>query len=222
MGCEVWFMKHKTKIMIVVVAALCSACDFSVEALFQPIPFAENSGPLTSAEIQYFTSNMKESVSPEQIACISKEAAVRAAKLGDPETLDPTQVELLPVDGWSLLDKPGKRLLLTQVVINQTLPLCSHSPSSPFAANSGPLTNDEIQHFASKMKESTGDEVAACLSKEAAARASKLGDPEMLDPTTVDISADHWIAIDKYSKRFLLAYEVVMEAIPICTMGKGK
>jgi len=84
---------------------------------------------LTSEEIQEFTANMKESLGDEVTECLSKEAAVRAAKLGDPETLDPTTVELLPVDQWGTLDKSGNRLILTQVVINQAIPHCTQGKS---------------------------------------------------------------------------------------------
>jgi len=215
-------MKHKTKIMMVILASLCSACDFSVKDLFPPTPFAENSGPLTSAEIESFASKMKESMGNEFAACISKEAAARALKLGDPETLDPTKVELLPVDEWGTLDKVGKRIILTQVVFNQASPLCIKPSSSPFVANSGPLTSDEIQYFTSKLKEPIGKQIVACISKEAAVRASKLGDPETLDSTAVGLSSDQWSKLDKSGKRLILTQVVIGQSTPICTQGKGK
>ena len=118
-------MKLKAKVICVCLASLCCACDSSLNNLFQPSPFDVNNGPLTSEEIQVFTSDMKASIDNEVLECLSKEAAVRAAKLGDPETLDPTSVELLPVNQWGELDKSGKRLILTQVVINQAILLCT-------------------------------------------------------------------------------------------------
>jgi hypothetical protein len=67
---------------------------------------------------------MQESLGDAVAECLAEEATVRASKIGDPEKLDPNKVELLPVDQWSALDKSGKRLILTQVIINQAIPLC--------------------------------------------------------------------------------------------------
>ncbi len=103
------------------VVSLCSACDSSLEELFQT---EESSGPLSIDEIQAFASNM-ESIGPDVTECLSKEATIRASKIGDPEKLDPSKVELLPVDHWNVLDKSGKRIILTQVVFNQAIPLCT-------------------------------------------------------------------------------------------------
>jgi hypothetical protein len=110
--------------IFVFLASLCSACDSSLEELFEPSPFDTSNGPLTINEIQYFTSNMQESLGDAVAECLAEEATVRASKIGDPEKLDPNKVELLPVDQWSALDKSGKRLILTQVIINQAIPLC--------------------------------------------------------------------------------------------------
>ena len=118
-------MKFRTKLICVGLASLCSACDSSLEELFRPSPFDANNGPLTGNEIQYLTSELKKSIGDEVAECLLKEATVRASKLGDPETLDPTTVELLPVDQWSTLGKSGKRIILTQVVINQAIPICT-------------------------------------------------------------------------------------------------
>ena len=123
-------MKVRMKLICECLASLCGACDSSLDELFQPSPFDIKNGPLTSEEIQEFTSSMKESIGDEVTDCLSKEAAVRAAKIGDPETLDPTTVELLPVNQWAALDKSGKRLILTQVVINQAIPFCTQGKSN--------------------------------------------------------------------------------------------
>tara|TARA_B110000116_G_C16470240_1_gene417801 strand:+ start:87 stop:623 length:537 start_codon:yes stop_codon:yes gene_type:complete len=177
-----------------------------------------NDGPLTGKEIQYLTSTMKESIGDEVAECLLKEATVRASTLGDPETLDPTTVELLPVDQWSILDKSGKRMILTQVVLNQAIPLCTRGK-----VNNGPLSSEEIQDFSSKMNESIGNEVAECLLKEATVRASKLGDPETLDPTMVELlPVDQWSALGKSGRRTILTQVVLSQAIPTCTQGKGE
>ena len=118
-------MNFKAKFFCAFIASMCSACDLSLEELFEPSPFDTSNGPLTSNEIQYFTSNMQESLSDEVADCLAEEATARASTIGDPETLAPTKVDLLPVDQWGALDKSGKRLILTQVVINQAIPLCT-------------------------------------------------------------------------------------------------
>jgi hypothetical protein len=122
-------MKIGTKLICVSLALLCSACDSSLDKLIQPSLFDSNNGPLTKEEIQEFasnmTSNMRESIGDEVAECLLKEAIARSAKLGDPETLDPISVELLPVNQWEALDKFGKRLILTQVLFNQAIPLCT-------------------------------------------------------------------------------------------------
>ncbi len=103
-------MKFRAKLICVGLASICSACDSPFDELVRSSPFEVNSGPLSREEIQSFASEMKESVGDEVAQCLSTEATARAAKLGDPETLDPSTVELLPVDQWSALDKFGKRL----------------------------------------------------------------------------------------------------------------
>ena len=122
-------MNCRAMFIFVFLAPLCSACDFSLEELFEPSPFDTSNGPLTINEIQYFASNMQESLGDAVAECLAEEATVRASKIGDPEKLDPNKVELLPVDQWSALDKSGKRLILTQVIINQAILLCTKEKS---------------------------------------------------------------------------------------------
>lgn len=94
---------------------------------------------------------------------------------------------------------------------------------NPFDNSSGPLTRDEIQHFASNMHESLGDELADCIIEEATVRASSIGDPEMLDPNSVDLlPADHWTELDKSDKRVILAQVVFSQAGIQCTKKEGK
>jgi hypothetical protein len=118
-------MKIETKLICMSLALLCSACDSSLGKLFQPSLVDSKHGPLTREEIQEFAFNMSDSIGDEVAECLVKEAIVRSAKLGDPETLDPIAVELLPVSQWSALGKSGKRLILTQVLFNQVIPLCT-------------------------------------------------------------------------------------------------
>lgn len=83
-------------------------------------------GSITEDEIQHFLSGIKEAVqlTEKQERCIYSEVKERAEKLGDPDTLDPSSVELLPVKEWKALDKAGKRLILTQVIVNQASQPC--------------------------------------------------------------------------------------------------
>ena len=118
-------MKFRLKFIFLVISFLFSACDSSLEKFFEPSPFEVSNGPLTSAEIEYFTSELKESPDDEAEKCIVEEAKLRASKVGDPETLDPATVEILPVNRWRHLDKHGKRLILTQVILNQAILHCS-------------------------------------------------------------------------------------------------
>lgn len=111
----------------VTLAALCSACDGSVDELFQRDPFDTHDGPVSAAEIEVLTSDMAALVGAEVAACVKKEALVRATQVGDPKTLDPKAVDLMPAEGWDRLDKPGKRLILTQVVINQAIAPCTRA-----------------------------------------------------------------------------------------------
>ncbi|MEM7562288.1 MAG: hypothetical protein AAF353_04455 [Pseudomonadota bacterium] len=86
----------------------------------------EHAGPLTSGEIQHFLSGMKESVPLDEstLTCLHREAETRAKTRGDPDTLDPYNVDLMPAGQWEQLDRAGKRIILTQVIINQALFEC--------------------------------------------------------------------------------------------------
>lgn len=211
-------MKIKLTFIFLTLTTLCIACDSSLEEFFQTSPFEVNNGPLTNDEIQYFTSNMGDSLSENVAKCLSHEATILASKIGDPEMLDPNTVELLPVDQWSELNKFGKRLILTQVVINQAILPCTRGK-----LNSGPLTSDEIQVFVSNLEASLGEEVAECLSKEATVRASKIGDPETLDTATVEmLPTDQWSTLDTFGRRQLLMQVIFNQSIQLCTRGKSK
>lgn len=98
-----------------------SGCDYlSSKSVF------DADGSITDDEILYFLSGMKEALSltEEQEQCFFREVKERAEKLGDPDTLEPTSVDLLPVNEWQGLDKAGKRLILTQVIVSQANQPC--------------------------------------------------------------------------------------------------
>lgn len=85
-------------------------------------------GPLTLEEVKAnFLSFLDESLITGQRECIYEEVENRARVAGDPETLDPATVELLPTDEWERLDASGKRLVLTQAIVTQSLFACRRS-----------------------------------------------------------------------------------------------
>ena len=122
-----WTMHPRITWITVTLAALCSACDGSVDALFQRGPFDTHDGPISAAEIDVLTSDMAALVGAGVAACVKKEALARATQVGDPQTLNPKAVDLMPAQDWDRLDKPGKRLILTQVVINQAIAVCTRA-----------------------------------------------------------------------------------------------
>jgi len=83
-------------------------------------------GPLTLAEVQSnFFVFMDEPLEGERKECVFREVEARARAAGDPETLDPATVELLPVDHWDRLDPDGKRIILTQAITTKAFFVCA-------------------------------------------------------------------------------------------------
>lgn len=83
------------------------------------------SGPLTMEELDAnFLSHMDLELTEEQRACARREIEARAHAAGDPETLDPTTIELLPIDHWPTLDAFGRRLILAQVITTKAMIDC--------------------------------------------------------------------------------------------------
>ena len=84
------------------------------------------SGPLTLDEIQAnFLSFMDEPLNEEERECVYREIEDRARVAGDPETLEPATVELLPTGEWDRLDPSGKRLILTQAITTKAFFVCN-------------------------------------------------------------------------------------------------
>jgi hypothetical protein len=98
-----------------------SACD----QLFTDQPFDDH-GKLTSAELDYFLSGMKEAtnISEKVENCIKTQAERRAEIAGDPETIDPKSLSL-PEENWVPLDKSDKRLILAQLVVTEASVVCT-------------------------------------------------------------------------------------------------
>ena len=120
-------MKAKTGSVVLSLLLLCVGCDSSLPGWFRSSPFGTSSGALTEEEIRKFTSNISETMGEEIAMCLAKQAMARAEQIGDPQTLNPDTVALLPVEQWDSLDRSGKRLILTQVVINQAIPVCTQA-----------------------------------------------------------------------------------------------
>lgn len=80
----------------------------------------------------------------------------------------------------------------------------------------GPLTSEEIRTFIDQIGESvTGYETCALV--EAEKRALAAGDPETLDPATMEgLSAESWNVLDPYSKRLILTQLITTEALFFC------
>lgn len=117
--------------MVVLVLINTAGCDnFSTgdssSSSANSVPDFDSKGAINHAEITYFLSNLHESVflNEAQQACLWRTAEERASIVGDPQTLDPRKVELLPIDEWTRLGKSDKRLILTQVIVNQAILIC--------------------------------------------------------------------------------------------------
>ena len=88
----------------------------------------------------------------------------------------------------------------------------------------GPLTAGEIEAAIDRLdvsydqlgKSLTG-EYRKCVLAEAEKRAHNAGDPETLDPGSVEfLTADSWYALDAFSKRIILAQAIMSKALFIC------
>lgn len=85
-------------------------------------------GPLTLTEVQAnFLNLMDKPLDGTRRECVFREVQERVRDAGDPETLDPATVELLPADAWARLDASDKRIILTQAIVTQSLIACHRS-----------------------------------------------------------------------------------------------
>jgi len=89
----------------------------------------------------------------------------------------------------------------------------------------GPLTADEIEVAIYRLDEaydqlgkSLTGEYRKCVLAEAEKRAHDAGDPETLDPGSVEfLAAEPWYVLDGFSKRIFLAQAIMSKALFICT-----
>lgn len=81
----------------------------------------------------------------------------------------------------------------------------------------GPLTSEEIRTFIEQMGESVTGNQKNCAVVEAEKHAVAAGDPDTLDPATMEgLSAESWNILDPYSKRLILAQLIITEALFYC------
>jgi len=89
----------------------------------------DDAGPLTVREVE---SNLLSNVDPEFIeerrACVLEEIREQAQAAGDPERLDPSEIEILPKDGWRDVGVFGRRLILAQAIVTKASFVCQRSP----------------------------------------------------------------------------------------------
>jgi hypothetical protein len=93
--------------------------------VLQPPLVFDASGPLQPEELQAAIDRLGESLTEERQACVRAELEQSASAAGDPETLDPETIELLPATNWRLLDEFGRRLILAQALTTQALFDCA-------------------------------------------------------------------------------------------------
>lgn len=109
--------------------------------VLQPSLDFSATGPLTLEEIEAnFLSLREQPLSEAREACLLREVEARAQAAGDPETLDPAAVELLPADSWQLLDAAGRRLILMQAITTKASFVCISSAGAPGSDAAHPAT----------------------------------------------------------------------------------
>jgi hypothetical protein len=92
--------------------------------VLQPALITKTTGPLSAQEIEVFFEQLGESTAAAEKECMLREMARSAAVAGDPETLDPSTLELLepmPPATWRALDATGRRLILAQLLTSEAL-----------------------------------------------------------------------------------------------------
>ena len=97
--------------------------------------------------------------------------------------------------------------------------LASRIDDSVFMSEAtGPLTVAEVEaNFLALMDEPLSGERKQCVLQEVEERARAAGDPEVLDPATVEfLPADRWDRLDPFGKRLILMQAIVTNAFFVC------
>jgi hypothetical protein len=97
-------------------------------------------------------------------------------------------------------------------------------PNLDFDAT-GPLTPDQLQAAIGRLDESMTPERRICVRREMENRARAAGDPETLDPASIEflsaLSAATWDELEAFGKRIILLQAIATEAMFACA-GAGK
>ena len=105
--------------------------------VLQPTLDLDATGPLTVDEIRAAFDRLD--ATPDQPGkiltgnyreCMLAEVEQRARDAGDPETLDPSEIEFLTAETWYPLDAFGKRIILMQAIMSKALFVCIGPPEA--------------------------------------------------------------------------------------------
>lgn len=81
----------------------------------------------------------------------------------------------------------------------------------------GPLTPEEIDAAIQRLGDTLADDREACVLEEVRKRAQAAGDPELLDPASVEfLTSETWHALDGFGKRLMLTQAITTEALFYC------
>ena len=81
----------------------------------------------------------------------------------------------------------------------------------------GPLTPGEIDAVLEHLDDTLPDDQKACVRDEVETRAHAAGDPELLDPASVEfLTAETWNGLNAFGKRLILVQALTTEALFSC------
>jgi hypothetical protein len=97
--------------------------------VLQPYLDIDATGPLTAGEIQAAMDRLGEKLPENQRECVREELERRAHDAGDPELLDPANVNVLTAETWNKLDAFSKRLFLSAALETEAMFACARHSS---------------------------------------------------------------------------------------------
>jgi hypothetical protein len=100
---------------------------FEDRPVLQPYLDVDVTGPLTRDEIEAAIERLGDILAGDQRECVREQVEERARNAGDPELLDPSNVEFLTAETWNELDAFGKRLIFMQAIMTIALFDCARS-----------------------------------------------------------------------------------------------
>lgn len=112
-------------VSVVIVLGLIGWPLYNVLRYYDGTYVIDATGPLTLEEVEAnFLSRVDLDLSEQRRECVYREVEARARAAGDPETLDPATVEMLPAEQWGELHPHGRRLVLAAVISNRAISEC--------------------------------------------------------------------------------------------------